>query len=71
MRALGYDEPFIRMWDLYLAYCEAAFEQRHTGNFQLLLTRPGLAIPLFGEPSLGPVPAAAPVARADALPIPS
>lgn len=24
-RALGYDERFIRMWDFYLAYCEAGF----------------------------------------------
>jgi cyclopropane fatty-acyl-phospholipid synthase-like methyltransferase len=22
-RALGFDDRFIRMWDLYLAYCEA------------------------------------------------
>ncbi len=29
VRALGYDETFVRLWDFYLAYCEAAF---NTGN---------------------------------------
>jgi hypothetical protein len=29
------------MWDLYLAYCEAAFAERYIGDFQLLL--PGTA----------------------------
>jgi cyclopropane-fatty-acyl-phospholipid synthase len=31
VRALGYPERFIRMWDYYLAYCEAAFEERSVG----------------------------------------
>lgn len=29
--ALGYPERFVRMWDYYLAYCEAAFEERAVG----------------------------------------
>lgn len=41
VRSLGFDEEFIRMWDLYLAYCEAAFAARHIGNAQLLLTKSG------------------------------
>ena len=50
VRALGYDERFIRMWDLYLAYCEAAFAERHIGNVQLLLTKAGVRHGLFEEP---------------------
>lgn len=56
VRALGYDERFIRMWDLYLAYCEAAFIERYIGDFQLLLTRNGASRTLFGDPPAG-VPA--------------
>lgn len=50
VRALGFDERFIRMWDLYLAYCEAAFVERHAGDFQLLLTKNYGAARLFNEP---------------------
>ena len=40
VRALGYDERFVRMWDYYLAYCEGAFRARHVGDVQVLLTKP-------------------------------
>jgi cyclopropane-fatty-acyl-phospholipid synthase len=40
VRALGFDEPFVRMWEFYLAYCEAAFLARYIGDLQLVLTRP-------------------------------
>jgi cyclopropane-fatty-acyl-phospholipid synthase len=50
VRALGFDERFIRMWDLYLAYCEAAFLERHAGLFQLLLVKNGSQRTLFNEP---------------------
>lgn len=40
VRALGgYDERFIRLWDYYLAYCEAGFAERCTGVVQVLLTK--------------------------------
>jgi len=39
VRALGYDERFVRTWDFYLAACEAAFETRWLRNAQLVLTR--------------------------------
>ena len=39
VRALGFDEPFIRTWLLYLAFSEAAFEERTLHNHQLLLAR--------------------------------
>jgi cyclopropane-fatty-acyl-phospholipid synthase len=50
VRALGFDERFIRMWDFYLAVCEAAFLERHTGVFQLLLVKNGARRRLFNEP---------------------
>ena len=40
VRALGYDERFIRMWEFYLAYCEAGFRERALGDVQMLLHRP-------------------------------
>jgi cyclopropane-fatty-acyl-phospholipid synthase len=50
VRALGFDDRFIRMWDLYLASCEAAFLERHTGLFQMLLVKNGTRRALFNEP---------------------
>ena len=41
IRALGYSEGFIRLWEYYLSYCEAGFEERLVGNVQLLLAKPG------------------------------
>jgi cyclopropane-fatty-acyl-phospholipid synthase len=38
--ALGYDDRFIRTWEFYLAYCEAAFRVRALHDYQLLITRP-------------------------------
>jgi cyclopropane-fatty-acyl-phospholipid synthase len=40
LRTLGYDERFRRMWDLYLAYCEAGFRERRISDVQLLLAKP-------------------------------
>lgn len=37
---LHLDEQFVRLWDLYLAYCEAAFLERHVSDIQILLARP-------------------------------
>jgi cyclopropane-fatty-acyl-phospholipid synthase len=41
VRALGYPERFVRMWEFYLAYCEGGFIERATGDVQMLLTKPG------------------------------
>jgi cyclopropane-fatty-acyl-phospholipid synthase len=38
-RALGFDTRFIRLWDFYLAYCEAAFAQGNTDVVQFTLVR--------------------------------
>lgn len=41
VRAQGFDERFIRMWEFYLAYCEGGFRERSIGVAHLLLARPG------------------------------
>ncbi len=41
IRALGYPESFLRLWDFYLAYCEGGFLERQLGDVQMLLTKPG------------------------------
>jgi cyclopropane-fatty-acyl-phospholipid synthase len=40
VRRLGWDERFVRTWDFYLAYCEAAFRTRSLRDVQLVLERP-------------------------------
>lgn len=40
VRALGYPEEFIRMWEFYLCYCEGGFRERYIGDVQMLLTKP-------------------------------
>ena len=64
VRSLGFDDRFIRMWDLYLASCEATFLERHTGLFQLLLLKNGAQRVLFNEPwsqtSRAPLPGSGP-----------
>lgn len=39
--ALGLDEAFLRLWDFYLCYCEAGFEERLNSVVHLVLERPG------------------------------
>jgi cyclopropane-fatty-acyl-phospholipid synthase len=53
VRELGFDDRFIRMWDFYLGICEAAFLERHTGVYQLLLVKNGSQGRLFNEPWTG------------------
>ncbi|HEV2368334.1 MAG TPA: cyclopropane-fatty-acyl-phospholipid synthase family protein [Acidimicrobiales bacterium] len=37
---LGFDLTFRRMWEFYLAYCEAGFLERHISDVQVLLAKP-------------------------------
>lgn len=37
---LGFDARFFRLWDYYLAYCEAGFAEGHVGTIQVVLDRP-------------------------------
>jgi cyclopropane-fatty-acyl-phospholipid synthase len=39
-RAQGFDEPFLRMWEFYLAYCEGGFRERSIGVAHLLFAGP-------------------------------
>ncbi len=45
VRALGYPERFLRLWNYYLQYCEAGFAERHTGTLQIVLDKPGTDAP--------------------------
>lgn len=40
VRRLGYPESFLRLWEYYLAYCEAGFTERYTGDLQMIFARP-------------------------------
>jgi len=40
VKALGFDEIFIRKWNYYLCYCEAAFTMRNINVMHLVYTRP-------------------------------
>lgn len=40
VRALGYPETFVRMWEYYLCYCEGGFRERVLGDVQIVLTKP-------------------------------
>ncbi len=37
---MGLDERFVRMWDFYLCYCEAAFDERSISVVQMAMARP-------------------------------
>jgi cyclopropane-fatty-acyl-phospholipid synthase len=39
VRSQGFDAPFIRTWEFYLAYCEAAFTYKNTDVVQYTLRR--------------------------------
>ncbi len=40
VRAQGFDEAFIRMWDYYLAYCQGGFMERVIHTAQILMAKP-------------------------------
>ena len=40
VRALGYSDTFIRMWEYYLCYCEGGFTERYLGDVQMLVKKP-------------------------------
>ncbi len=50
IRSLGFSEVFNRMWEYYLRYCEAGFEERFLGSVQLVMTRPLTRMPAIGWP---------------------
>jgi cyclopropane-fatty-acyl-phospholipid synthase len=40
VKQLGFDDYFIRKWNYYLCYCEAAFAMRNINVMQMVYTRP-------------------------------
>jgi cyclopropane-fatty-acyl-phospholipid synthase len=40
IKGLGFDDRFVRAWNYYFAYCEAAFAMRHISVVQSIYTRP-------------------------------
>jgi cyclopropane-fatty-acyl-phospholipid synthase len=41
VKALGFDDVFIRMWHFYLAYCEGGFREKAISDIHLKLVKPG------------------------------
>jgi cyclopropane-fatty-acyl-phospholipid synthase len=39
VKALGFSDRFLRLWEYYLSYCEAGFLERATGDLQLVLAK--------------------------------
>jgi cyclopropane-fatty-acyl-phospholipid synthase len=52
VQALGFDEPFLKAWEYYLAYCEAGFASRVLGTYQLVFSRQHNAS--LGEETVAP-----------------
>jgi cyclopropane-fatty-acyl-phospholipid synthase len=40
VRAKGYSERFIRLWEFYLCYCEGGFAEGYIGDVQFVLAKP-------------------------------
>lgn len=40
IKKLGFDDTFIRKWNYYFCYCEAAFDMRNINVMQMVYTRP-------------------------------
>jgi cyclopropane-fatty-acyl-phospholipid synthase len=57
LRKLKFDDRFIRKWNYYLSYCEAAFAQRNISVVQAVYTRPNNRS-LMAVPATGDAPAA-------------
>jgi len=47
VRAMGYPEPFVRMWEFYLCYCEGAFRERAISDVQIVFTKPDSRLKLL------------------------
>lgn len=41
IKALGFDDAFIRMWHFYFSYCEGGFEEKVISDIHLKLVKPG------------------------------
>ncbi|MCU0558729.1 MAG: cyclopropane-fatty-acyl-phospholipid synthase family protein [Desulfobacterales bacterium] len=59
VKALGFPDAFIRMWEFYLCYCEGGFAERYLGDVQMIFTQPMSR----KEPLLPPLASAAGAGR--------
>lgn len=50
VRALGFSDTFIRMWEYYLCYCEGGFAERYIGDVQMIFAKP-----LYRQDSMSPL----------------
>ena len=53
---VGYDRHFQRLWELYLAYCEAGFRERRIGVVQSLLGKPAYGGAAWSERDFNTIP---------------
>jgi cyclopropane-fatty-acyl-phospholipid synthase len=55
VRALGFPDSFVRMWEWYLAYCEGGFLERVIGDVQIVMTKPESrrGLPVAAVPTAG------------------
>lgn len=47
VRAMGYPDEFIHLWEFYLCYCEGGFAERYIGDVQLLYAKPRYRQPVW------------------------
>jgi len=40
VKSVGFDNRFIKLWEFYLAYCEAAFDEANIDVIQFTLLKP-------------------------------
>ncbi len=59
IRALGYDERFMRMWRFYLCYCEAGFLERRISDVHVIFHKPAARFewPTLAQAEVAAVPA--------------
>ncbi len=56
VKALGFDDRFVRMWDFYLSYCEGGFRERVINTSQFLFAKPLCRnLPTVGESAFKPL----------------
>jgi len=59
IKALGYDDRFLRLWEFYFSYCEGGFLERATGVAQLLYAHAAASdLTIAPVPALPPAPPA-------------
>lgn len=44
VRAMNFDERFLKMWEYYLAYCEGGFLEHYIGDVQVLFAKPATSL---------------------------